>query len=283
MPTRTRNDHVGMRHPIDRSSALSLYIRDLSGTPLLNAEEELSVARRVVRGDRAAYDHLYRANLRLVVRIAIAFRKYGLDIDDLIGIGNVGLASAVRKFDPELGNRFSTYASWWIKQAMRRELTKLSTIYIPAHAHELMAKVHCHADPERCLSSLPETTQEIYRKAMRSIVQNQKMVRIDQRESEEDWTEPTGQESDPAEAVEERAAGEHRKAVIWAGVNSLKPRLRLIAIKRYGLDGTPTMTLNAISKEMGITRERIRQLQEEVERLLWLYFSRNGVKFEDVA
>ena len=119
--------------PLDRSN-LQIYLQEIGKTALLTIEEEISLAKRIRRGDKAARDHMIKANLRLVVKIAMDYKDFGLPLSDLISEGNIGLIKAVERFDPRKGGKLSTYAAWWIKQSIKRALANQSkTIRLPVH------------------------------------------------------------------------------------------------------------------------------------------------------
>src|SRR5690349_3580113 len=125
----------------DRSN-LQLYLQEIGKTPLLTIEEEVTLARRIRRGDKAARDHMIKANLRLVVKIAMDYKDFGLPLLDLISEGNIGLIKAVERFDPRKGGKLSTYAAWWIKQSIKRALANQSkTIRLPVHLVDKISKM----------------------------------------------------------------------------------------------------------------------------------------------
>ena len=126
----------------DSDSILRLYMNEIAKTPLLTIEEELELAEKIKDGDGAARDHMIRANLRLVVKIAKDYSNYGLPIADLISEGNIGLMKAVEKYDPEKGGKLSTYAAWWIKQSIKRALSNQSkTVRLPVHMVDKIARL----------------------------------------------------------------------------------------------------------------------------------------------
>ena len=127
--------------PLERSN-LQLYLQEIGKTPLLTIEEEVTLARRIRRGDKAARDHMIRANLRLVVKIAMDYKDFGLPLLDLISEGNIGLIKAVERFDPRKGGKLSTYAAWWIKQSIKRALANQSkTIRLPVHLVDKISRM----------------------------------------------------------------------------------------------------------------------------------------------
>lgn len=132
---------VAQPEPLERSN-LQLYLQEIAKTPLLTIEEEVTLARKIRRGDKAARDHMIQANLRLVVKIAMDYKDFGLPLLDLISEGNIGLIKAVERFDPRKGGKLSTYAAWWIKQSIKRALANQSkTIRLPVHLVDKISKM----------------------------------------------------------------------------------------------------------------------------------------------
>ena len=148
----------------ESDSSLKLYLREISKTPLLTAEEEVSLAARIKNGDAEARSHMIRANLRLVVKIAQDYSNYGMPVTDLISEGNIGLMKAVERFDPEKGGKLSTYAAWWIKQSIKRALANQSkTIRLPVHMVDKIAKMR------RIAAILTEALGRAFRKEAKAV------------------------------------------------------------------------------------------------------------------
>lgn len=259
--------------------AFELYQREISTYPLLTPDEELSLARRVRKGDTEARDKMIRSNLRLVVKIALDYRNYGLPLLDLINEGNIGLVKAVDRFNPELGAKLSTYAAFWIKQGIRRALTnQAKTIRLPAGVIQRNGLIKAAtAEFEAVYNRKPYDNElaEMLGIAEKEVVKWR--VRGTARTSSLDA--PVSDESEartfaeilPDERAEassallERAG---RSSALQSLLDRLDPRERAILNERFGLDGRPEKTLEEVGAGMGVTRERIRQIQEIALRKL---------------
>jgi RNA polymerase primary sigma factor len=257
---------------------LAGYLRRLGRRALLTPEEELDLGRRARAGDARALARLIEKNLRLVVSVAKRYRGMGLPFEDLIQEGNLGLIKAAERFDPELGNRFSTYAIWWIRQAIGRAIEdKGRAIRLPVHAqekarkmtrvrNELSAKLGRQPTDEEVAERLGWTVREVG--AVTGLLLD--VFSLDR---------PVGAEDDSTELsefVEDEQASEVPEAVIRDMENSLlkesmaemSARERHVLVRRYGLDDRAPASLAELSDELGITRERVRQLQHNAERRL---------------
>jgi RNA polymerase primary sigma factor len=254
----------------DGSTALNLYMREVGQVGLLKPAEEAALAKRVQAGDDQAREHMIRANLRLVVKIAREYESLGLPLLDLINEGNIGLMKAVEKFDPEKGAKFSSYSSWWIKQSIRRALANQSkTIRLPVNAvdqiyHLRKASVKLQEILGREPSEV-ELAQEVGLSVRRVSELRDAAIRPASLDA------PLGDEdsSTLAEVVaDERAEDpyqlfEDRNSLSKLGelMNRLPARESRIIRSRYGLDDGREKTLEEIGEKFGLTRERIRQLQ----------------------
>jgi RNA polymerase primary sigma factor len=258
-------------------SPLETYLRDINETLLLTPEEESSLAKGVSLGNMEARDTMIRANLRLVVNIARGYTGRGLSLQDLIEEGNLGLLRAVEGFDPSMGTRFSTYASYWIKQSIKRSLiNSAKTIRIPAYMVEILSKWRRASvrlvdelgrtpTPEEIarLVGLPRKKLPIIKKAM--IISNL-TPQVDQ--PEVGWTlnEMVVDERrrSPDEAMVERDS----LTFVMEQLELMDPRDSAVLKMRFGLCGHETKTLKEIGERLGLTRERVRQIEiEALERL----------------
>ena len=251
-------------------SSLRVYLRDISRTELLTPEEEAELAERVGRGDSEAREHMIRANLRLVVKIAQDYANNGLPLVDLIAEGNIGLMTAVDRFDPDRGAKFSTYSAWWINQSIKRALSNQSkTIRLPAHMVDKIARLRRISamlteelgrvpSDEELSEELGIPTQKISRLKRAS----QRPTSLDAPVNDGEginFGEIIGDEKavHPLEALEEKTL----MGQLGDLLEVLDEREQRIIDARYGLDGSKPLKLEEVGGEFGVTRERIRQLQ----------------------
>jgi RNA polymerase primary sigma factor len=257
---------------------LARYLAQIGREKLLTHEEEMDLGRRVRAGDKKAREKLIEKNLRLVVSVAKKYRGMGLPFGDLIQEGNIGLMKAVEKFDPDRGYRFSTYATWWIRQAVQRAVAdKGRTIRVPAHMGEKirkMARVYNELSAE--LRRDP-TDEEVAERIGWSVgrVKDVKSAIPDATSlnrpltSEEDSSELGDFVEDERESgIAGQVVREVETRRLIESVERLPERQRRVLIRRYGLDGEEPATLAELSKEQGVSRERVRQLQREAEGVL---------------
>jgi RNA polymerase primary sigma factor len=254
----------------ESDSSLKLYLREISKTPLLTPEEEVELANRIKKGDKAARSHMISANLRLVVKIAQDYSNYGLPISDLISEGNIGLMKAVERFDPTKGGKLSTYAAWWIKQSIKRALANQSkTIRLPVHMVDKIAKM-------RRISTMlgealgREPTEEeladevgLPRRKLAMLRQaSQRPTSLDAPINEGEATE-YGEiiGDDRASSPFEMLSDKNLQGQLDGLLSVLDQRERQIIDERFGLNGKKPLTLEEVGREFGVTRERIRQLQ----------------------
>lgn len=261
-------------------SGLQLYLRQINESPLLTADEEKALARRIIAdNDPAARERMVRSNLRLVVNIAKHYVGRGLSLPDLIEEGNIGLLKAVEGFDPDNGSRFSTYASWWIKQAIKRALiNSVQPIHIPAYMIEMMSKFRqAMRELEDRLDRLP-TTEELS-EHLKMSVKKLKIIRkaVKAYHSPTQFASGGGEEevslSDVVEdtntpSPDESVCGSDELRQLSELLEGIDERAAKILKLRYGLDGQDPMTLKQIGQTIGLTRERVRQIEHQALRKL---------------
>jgi RNA polymerase primary sigma factor len=255
----------------DGDSSIKIYLREIGQTPLLTREEEVKLARKIKRGDQAARQHMIKANLRLVVKIAHDYSSYGLPLLDLISEGNIGLMKAVERFDPKKGGKLSTYAAWWIKQSIKRALANQSkTIRLPVHLVDKIARMRRVAMQLAEEFGREPTDEELGEELSIPPAKIAQLRTAAIRPASLDAT--VGQEDDGASLGDligdENAATPSdlfsdknlRKSVMDL-LHVLDDRELKIITMRFGLDGKKEMTLEEVGRKFKVTRERIRQLQ----------------------
>jgi RNA polymerase primary sigma factor len=257
--------------------SLRLYLRSIGKVELLTAEQEVSLAKRIERGDMQAKEAMVKANLRLVVSIAKGYLGRGLTFLDLIQEGSLGLIRAVEKFDYRRGYKFSTYATWWIRQAVTRAIAdKARTIRIPVHMVEKLNNVvHVERQLVQKLGREP-TAEEIAAELRCSPREVRDVLRISQLPVS--LEKPIGEEEDSAlgDFVEDETAVSPfesatvimRREDVWKALNVLPERERQVIEMRYGLSGERPYTLEEVGQAFGVTRERIRQIENNTLRKL---------------
>ncbi len=266
-----------------------IYLREIGGSPLLSAEEEIFYARLSLQGDLKARNHMIQCNLRLVVKIARRYLNRGLTLLDLIEEGNLGLIRAVEKFDPERGFRFSTYATWWIRQNIERALmNQTRTIRLPIH---VIKELNTYLRKARELAQSIETepSYEDIAKALNiSPDEVNKLLRLNEKTLSLDT--PMGDESEKP-LLEALADNESEEPAIELENNNLYNRLnaclqnlnekqRSILAQRFGLYGYEEATLEEVGQKVGLTRERVRQIQVEALKQLRQVLETQGVESE---
>ena len=254
-------------------SSLQLYLRQINESPLLTADEEKQLARRIIHHqDMLALERMVRSNLRLVVNIAKHYINRGLSLPDLIEEGNIGLLKAVEGFDPENGCRFSTYASWWIKQAIKRALINgAQPIHIPAYMVEMMTKFkQANRELEEVLKRLPSIDElsehmkmsakklRIIKKAVKAYNSPTQSGSADGELTINELVQDTNNPG-PGETV----VGNDELQQLSELLTQIDGREAKILRMRYGLDGADPMTLKEIGLKIGLTRERVRQIEHE--------------------
>ena len=253
--------------------SVRLYLREIGKIPLLNAEEELELAHRVIAGDKKAKDKMAEANMRLVVSIAKRYSGRGLDFLDLIQEGNTGLLRAVEKFDPDKGFKFSTYATWWIRQAITRAIAdQARTIRIPVHMVETINKLlRTQRRMTQELNREP-TIEELAKELDMEPEKVEYVIKIKQDISSLDAG--VGRDGDEEDSVlgdfiededtvspEDSATNQLLKEQVNDVLSSLSDREQKIVRMRFGLDNGKSHTLEEVGQEFAVTRERIRQIE----------------------
>lgn len=253
--------------------SVRLYLREIGKIPLLTAEEELALAKKVVAGDKRAKDKMAEANMRLVVSIAKRYSGRGLDFLDLIQEGNTGLLRAVEKFDPDKGFKFSTYATWWIRQAITRAIAdQARTIRIPVHMVETINKLlrtqrrmTQELNREPTIEELAKELELEPEKVKYVIKIKQDITSLDagvgRDGDEEDSVLGDFIEDEDTASPEESAANQLLKEQVVDVLSSLSDREQKILRMRFGLDGGKSHTLEEVGLEFAVTRERIRQIE----------------------
>ena len=267
--------------------SLRLYLREIGKVPLLTADQEVSLAKLIERGDMSAKQHMIEANLRLVVSIAKGYLGRGLSFLDLIQEGSLGLIRAVEKFDYRKGYKFSTYATWWIRQAVTRAIAdKARTIRIPVHMVEKLNKVvHIERQlvqrlgreplPEEIAKELEITTDEV-----REILRMSQMPISLEKPIGEDDDSALGDfvPDDQAESPFDTASLSLRREDVEMALSALPDRERRVIELRYGLDGAQPCTLEEVGQAFGVTRERIRQIENNTLKKLESLPEAQGLK-----
>jgi RNA polymerase nonessential primary-like sigma factor len=269
--------------------ATRLYLGEIGFSPLLTAEEEVHYARLAQTGEESARKRMIESNLRLVVKIARRYMNRGLALLDLIEEGNLGLIRAVEKFDPERGFRFSTYATWWIRQTIERALmNQTRTIRLPIHvvkeiniylraARKLAQTLDREPSPEDVAQMLDKPIEDV----KRMLGLNEWVASVDgptDRDSERSLLDmiPDEQNPDPSLLLEDSDVRRH----IDAWLAQLNDKQRAVVERRFGLHGREIATLEEVGNEIGVTRERVRQIQIEALRRLRQILEREGFSID---
>ncbi len=269
------------RPAISSERCLETYLQEINEVPLLSAEEERELGRRIQKGDLAAREHMIRANLRLVVSIAKMYSERGLALQDLIAEGNIGLLKAAEKFDPDAGCRFSTYGSWWIKQAIRRALTNsVMSVRVPGYMAELISRWKQVANELNYrlgrLPSVEEVAQELgipeeSWKLLKQTIQTSAsgpQVSLDVLTTNQETVE-----DERSSAPDEELQRSDLLTRLRDLLDAIDEREATVLRLRYGLSdqGAEPMTLKEIGRVVGLTRERVRQIEREALIKLYRY------------
>ena len=262
---------------LDTSDPVRLYLKEIGNVPMLTSEEEVELARKIRQGDDAAYRRMVEANLRLVVSIAKRFVGRGLSFLDLIQEGNLGLIKAVRKYDPEKGFKFSTYATWWIRQAISRAIADHSrTIRIPVHmvdimnrlsrtSHQLVQELGREPSATEIAEAMGLSVERVaeLRQMSQEPISLQTPVGDEEESNLGDFISGA-KELEPATVVDNIMMGEQISRML----KTLSARAEMIIRLRYGLEDGKFYTLEEIGDRLGITRERVRQIESKALRQL---------------
>jgi len=271
--------------------ATQIYLSEIGFSPLLTAEEEVYFSRLSLKGDEPSRKRMIESNLRLVVKIARRYNNRGLPLLDLIEEGNLGLIRAVEKFDPERGFRFSTYATWWIRQTIERAImNQTRTIRLPIHVvKELNIYLRASRELIQKLDHEP-TAEDIAQHLDRPVADVNKMLRLNERIASVDT--PFAGDSDKAlldVIADEKSSGPEsdlqsedmsNNIIYW--LNELNTKQREVLARRFGLMGYEAATLEDVGSEIGLTRERVRQIQVEALKRLRDILSQQNLSIEAI-
>jgi RNA polymerase primary sigma factor len=264
-----------MQNPEQES--LNIYLKQISSIPLISVQEEIELSDKIKNGDEKARETMITANLRLVVKIAQQYANIGLSLLDLINEGNIGLMKAVERFDPTKGGKLSTYASWWIKQSIKRALANQSkTIRLPVHmVDRVMQMRRTSAELEERLGREP-TDEELASEMNLPVSRVSHLKSVSKKPTSLDSPLGDDENSTLGEVVPDNNAVNpfeklQSKSLIGdvnLVLSKLEPREADIIRLRFGLEGRDPLTLEEVGEKIGVTRERIRQLQEQALRQL---------------
>jgi RNA polymerase nonessential primary-like sigma factor len=271
--------------------ATQLYLNEIGFSPLLSAEEEVKYSRMAIAGIEAGRKRMIESNLRLVVKISRRYLNRGLSLLDLIEEGNLGLIRAVEKFDPERGFRFSTYATWWIRQTIERAImNQTRTIRLPIH---IVKELNVYLRASRALTQELDhepTADEIAAKVDKPVADVQRMLKLNERVTSIDT--PLGsdnektvldlvadeQNNDPQDILQ----GNNLNHCLDNWLDELTEKQREVIARRFGLRGYDQSTLEQVGAEIGLTRERVRQIQVEALKRMREILSRQGLSCEEL-
>ena len=274
-----------------QADATRLYLKEIGFSALLTAEEEVYYARRARKGNEAARHRMIESNLRLVVKIARRYMNRGLALLDLIEEGNLGLIRAVEKFDPERGFRFSTYATWWIRQTIERAImNQTRTIRLPVH---VLKEINIYLRAARYLSQKMDhepTPEEVATLLDKPIEDVKEMLGLNERIASMDAPFDADPERSLLDAIADERTPDPEKilqdedlhAQIRAWLNELNDKQREVVERRFGLNGREISTLEEVGADIGVTRERVRQIQVEALRRLRAMLEKNGYSIDSL-
>ncbi|MDD5175792.1 MAG: RNA polymerase sigma factor RpoS [Sterolibacterium sp.] len=284
-------DHTGSARNGFLNDITQLYLNDIGANPLLSAAEELALAREVRAGDFAARQKMIVSNLRLVVNIAKHYLNRGIPLEDLIEEGNLGLMHALEKFDPERGFRFSTYATWWIRQNIERVIMNQSrTIRLPVHVVKelnLILRALRHLDDDgphgmqNCAEEVAHLLDKPVEEIHRILALNEGTASLDAPlEIDPELSAFDAISADPSGSPENQLQHAETGRLVSMWVTQLSSNQRYVLERRYGLNGCEIFTLEQLAMDLELTRERVRQIQIESLKKLRKNLSRHGVTKE---
>lgn len=286
------NEVAQVHHEVEKMlDATQLYLSEIGFNPLLTAAEEITFGRLVLKGNQAARQKMIESNLRLVVKIARRYLNRGLPLLDLIEEGNLGLMKAVEKFDPNRGFRFSTYATCWIRQTIERAImNQARTIRLPVHvvkelnvylraARQLTQKLDHEPTPEEIAEMLDKPLEEV----QKMLGLNDKMTSVDSPLGFDEHkslldTLPDEKSINPAEQLTDDDLNNHIELLLY----KLTPNQQAVIMRRFGLGGFDKTTLEDVGEAIGLTRERVRQIQVEALRILRMELEKLGLTHDDL-
>lgn len=269
-----------------------IYLSEIGFSPLLTKEEEVTLARKILKGDVEARNRMIESNLRLVVKIARRYINRGLDFSDLIEEGNLGLMHAVEKFDPEMGFRFSTYATWWIRQTIERAIMNQGrTIRLPVY---ILKEVNAYFQAFRQLAlelkrdPMPE---EVAKKLNKSLEDINWLMSVVNDVTSLDTLLFEGEESTMVENVTTEnnedplvlIGDENIEGILENSLHELDIKQQAVLVRRFGLHGHQKRTLDEVAEDLGLTREKVRQLQITALRKLERILHKHGIDKKDIT
>lgn len=274
-----------------QADATRLYLKEIGFSPLLTAEEEVYYARKAQKGEAAARKRMIESNLRLVVKIARRYMNRGLALLDLIEEGNLGLIRAVEKFDPERGFRFSTYATWWIRQTIERGImNQTRTIRLPVH---VLKEINIYQRAARYLSQKLDhepTPEEVAQLLDKPIEDVKGMLGLNERLASVDAPLDDDPDRSLLDAIADERTLDPEKAqqredlqqLIESWLNELNDKQREVVERRFGLNNREISTLEEVGADIGVTRERVRQIQVEALKRLRVILERAGFSVDSL-